>query len=116
MDFVQATGIIESDCREPKNYQSLYDACKNTKPFAKEKIIRVEDIEKLLSRICRKYQVSVNDIRVVWVMGTDNYYVANVFSNKKNHKLIYANTIYETMLKLFLYIYWLVETKMLKLR
>lgn len=102
--------ILALDMRVDGNREKLQKVLSKIKPFAKYEKVPLEMIEKLIGKMCRKYNVRV---QYMFITRNDDcdYYTLSVKRDDTHEWIgsVYGITLYEVFAKLAVMLYALVK-------
>lgn len=103
--------ILELDCRDEENQKVIQKVLKQIGPLSKfsvEEDVPFEYVEKLVTVLCKKYNMRVKDfVPDVWSNKAANVWRATVIddTNLKTIKLVYGLSVYEVFAKTAILMY-----------
>lgn len=116
---VNIKSILELDINKPSNYETIKDYLFNIKVLKdkyKPDEIPQHALENIIHTMCRKYDIWVYKIvEDPWANKDYDVWRAEVQFKEKLHK-IYGKSIYEVLMKIVAFIYYLSSNNKLKER
>ena len=107
---MKTESLLLLDYRKKENQKMIQKALKRMKPFQKysvEEDVTLEDVEKLVWILCRKYDVCIQYINMVQLEHNDDFFTASVTRSSDHEWLgsVHGCCLYDLFAKIAIKLY-----------